>query len=322
MNRPTQRNIPELSDALGETLYSLRLNGLMYASSEMSAPWGVDMPPMAGRMQFHIVTKGACWLQFPDHAPVCLHPGDLALMPRGEGHRISSSLEQPCEPFFDIPVTKLSERFELMRHGGGGEETVITCGVLSFDHAAGQKLIAQLPPIIHMQSDQGELPGQLEALVQLMAEEAISLSAGGETVIAHLADIIVIQAIRHWVTHAPEASQGWLGALKDPKIGKALAAIHAHPESAWTVERLASHAGMSRSGFSARFSDIVGTSVKQYLTEWRMSLARMRIMQSQVTLADLAEEMGYQSEAAFSRAYKRVFGVPPLRAKVGLPSGL
>lgn len=318
MNTAPQRTIPQLSDALGETLYSLRLNGLMYANSAMSAPWGVEMPPMEGRMQFHIVTKGACCLQFPDHEPVCLQPGELALMPRGEGHLISSTLEQPCEPFFDIPVTKLSERFEVMRHGGGGEETLITCGVLSFDHVAGQKLVAQLPPVIHMQSDEGVLPGQLQALIQLMAAEASTLSAGGETVVAHLADIIVIQAIRYWVEHSPEASQGWLGGLKDPKIGKALAAIHAHPESAWTVERLASHAGMSRSGFSARFSEVIGTSVKQYLTEWRMSLARMKIKQTQVTLADLAEEMGYQSEAAFSRAYKRVFGVSPMRGRVEL----
>ncbi len=134
--------------------------------------------------------------------------------------------------------------------------------------------------------------------------------------ISNLADIIVIQAIRHWIDHAPEANVGWLGALKNPKIGKALAVIHAQPEKNWTVESLAQHAGMSRSGFSAKFSEIIGTSAKQYLTEWRMSLARMKILQSPVLLVDLAEELGYKSEAAFSRAYKRIFGVPPLRPKL------
>lgn len=313
MESHNERDIPELRDTLGETLYSLRLNGLVYANSELSAPWGVEMPPMEGKMMFHIVTQGGCWLRFPDHEDVYLQPGDLALLPKGEGHFISSDLSMACEPFFDIPVSKLTERFEFMCYGGGGEQTLLTCGVLSFDHVAGKKLITQLPPLIRIQSEDGELTGSLHALIQMMAEEATMLGPGGETVIAHLADIIVIKAIRYWVEHSPEANTGWLGALKDPKIGKVLAQMHAHPESTWTIERLAAEAGMSRSGFSAKFTEVIGTSAKQYLTEWRMNLARMKIMQSPVSLIDLAEELGYTSEAAFSRAYKRVFGVPPLR---------
>ncbi len=312
-----QRTIPESADTLGETLYSLRLDGLMYAQSELSAPWGIEMPPMSGKMMFHIVTEGGCWLRFPDHEAVFVQPGELVLLLKGEGHSIASAENLACQPFFDIPVSQLSERFEFLRYGGGGDVTRLTCGVLSFDHVAGAKLISQLPQLIHMKSHNGVLPARLQSLVQLMAEEARALSAGGETVVAHLADIIVIQAIRYWVEHSPEANKGWLGALKDPKIGKALAVIHAHPESAWTVDRLAQHAGMSRSGFSARFTEVIGTSVKQYVTEWRMSLARMKIMQSPIALADLAEALGYQSEAAFSRAYKRVIGAPPLRQKQG-----
>ncbi len=315
METKHQRNIPKSKDILGETLYSLRLNGVMYAKSELTAPWGMDMPPMNGKMMFHIVTHGCCWLRFPDRESLFLRPGELALLPRGEGHVIASEEHQEGKPFFDVPVNKLSERFEFVRYGGGGEETLLTCGVLSFDHAVGQKLVSQLPRYIHMKSENGRLPGQLQPLIQLMAEEAKTLGTGGETVVAHLADIIVIQAIRYWVEHAKEASKGWLGALKDPKIGKALAVIHAKPESIWTVDRLAEQVGMSRSGFSARFTQVIGTSVKQYVTEWRMSLARMKIMQSHMTLSDLAEELGYQSEAAFSRAYKRVMGVPPLRQK-------
>ncbi|MGH1373774.1 MAG: AraC family transcriptional regulator [Cellvibrionaceae bacterium] len=310
-----QRDIPEPEDTLGEALYSLRLNGTVYASSELSAPWGMDMPPMEGKMMFHIITQGGCWLRLANQSKVYLQPGELVLLPRGEGHKLGSDIDVGYDPFFDIPVTKISERFEFIRHGGGGEQTLLTCGVLSFDHVIGEKLIAQLPPIIHMQSEDGQLPTSLKALIQLMADEASSLDPGGETVVAHLADIIVIQAIRYWLNHAPEAQEGWLGALKHPKIGKALALIHTHPESSWTVERLAEQAGMSRSGFSAKFTEVIGTSVKQYLTEWRMNLARMKILQSPVPLIELAEELGYTSEAAFSRAYKRVFGVPPLRQK-------
>lgn len=313
MQQAKQRNIPQAKDTLGETLYSLRLNGLVYANSELRAPWGMAMPAMTGKIMFHVVTQGCCWLRMAGDKVVRLNTGDLALLPKGEGHNISSDPSIEGEPFFNIPVEQISERFELIRYGGDGEQTQLTCGVLSFDHAVGQKLISQLPLLILMQSKDGQLPKTLQSMIQLMAEEASTLSAGGETVVAHLADIIVIKAIRYWIEHAPESSQGWLGALKDPKISKALAAMHTQPAYAWTVERLAAKAGMSRSGFSARFTEVIGTSAKQYLTEWRMQLARTKIMQSPVPLIELAETLGYSSEAAFSRAYKRVFGEPPLR---------
>jgi AraC-like DNA-binding protein len=274
----------------------------------------MDMPPLEGKMMFHIITKGGFWLRFSDHDDVYLKSGDIALLPRGEGHQIAYDQTIECKPFFDIPVTQISERFELIRYGGDGEGTSLTCGVLSFDSLAAQKLVSKLPSLILMKSEDALLPGSLQVLIQLMEEEAATLCAGGETVLANLADIVVIKAIRHWIEHSPEANQGWLRALKDRKIGKALALMHAHPESAWTLESLADQVGMSRSGFSARFTEVVGLSAKQYLTEWRMGMARMKIMHSSVSLIELAEKFGYTSEAAFSRAYKRVFGVPPLRA--------
>jgi len=313
MTTNKQRKIPKLSDALGETLYSLRLNGVIYAQSELTAPWGIEMPPMSGKMMFHIVTQGSCWLKLPTQESIRLESGELLLLPKGEGHSICSEESIQCEPFFDIEVSQLSERFEFMRYGGGGTQTLLTCGVLSFEHVAGKKLITQLPQYIHIKQGTEQFNEQMNSLIKLMNEEALTLGAGGETVIANLADIIVIKAIRHWIEHAPEAGQGWLGALKDPKIGKALSVIHSQPNVNWTVERLAQQAGMSRSGFSARFSEVIGTSAKQYLTEWRMSLARLKIMQSPVPLIELAESLGYTSEAAFSRAYKRIFGEPPLR---------
>lgn len=319
MKTTHQRDIPTPQDPLGETLYSLRLNGVIYAKSELTAPWGIDMPPLEGKIMFHIITQGACWLRLPDHADTYLQPGDIALLARGEGHLISYDEHIQCEPFFDIPVTQISKRFEFIQYGGGGETTLLTCGVLGFDTVVGQKLISQLPSIIHMKSGEG-VTHSLQELIKLMAEESKALSVGGEAIVAHLADIIVIKAIRHWLDHAPEANKGWLGALKDPKIGKALNAMHTNPESDWTLESLAAEVGMSRSGFSARFTEVIGTSAKQYLTEWRMGLARMKIMESPISLIELAEDLGYTSEAAFSRAYKRVFGVPPLRESRVKPS--
>lgn len=318
------RDIPSHSDTLGETLYSLRLNGLIYANSELTAPWGIAMPPLMGKMMFHIVTQGSCWLSFENGQSHFLQPGELALVPKGLGHTISHEKEQACEPFFDIPVTKLSERYEFLRYGGKRKAneresqshlTRLICGVLSFDHLAGQKLVEQLPEVIHLTPSKDNLPLSLQNMIQTLEQEAATLAPGGETIMTHLADIIVIQAIRSWITQNNSGTSGWLSGLQHPKLSKALSAIHTQPQHAWTVDKLAKLSGMSRSGFSAQFTQVIGTSVKHYLTEWRMNLARNKIQHTSVTLSDLAEELGYQSEAAFSRAYKRILGEPPLRPK-------
>jgi len=151
----------------------------------------------------------------------------------------------------------------------------------------------------------------LQSTLRFIAREARELRPGGETVITHLADILTIQAIRAWIDSVPETERGWLAALRDKPIGTALAAIHREPEKDWTVESLAKAVGLSRSGFSARFTKLVGESAKRYLTRLRMQLARLQLQESSDSLGVLAERFGYQSEAAFSRAFKREFGVAP-----------
>ena len=315
MAASNKRTLPALQDILGEVLYSLRFEGALYSKSELTSPWGIDMPPMEDKIMFHILTKGECWLHIKDHEDIHLTSGDIVLLPRGEGHQIACDQSSVHKPFFDIPVTQISDRFEQIKYGGGGTQTSLTCGVLGLFNLTARKLASQLPPLIHVKNEDSDLPTSLCTLIKLMEKEAETLRAGGEAVLSSLADIIVIQVIRHWIEHAPEANQGWLGGMKDPQIGKALALMHDSPGVTWTLERLAQQIGMSRSGFSARFSEVMGISAKQYLTEWRMEMARLKIMHSPVSLIELAEEFGYNSEAAFSRAYKRVFGVPPLRKR-------
>ena len=312
INRVATRDVPRHTDPLGEMLYLIRLNGALYCQSELTSPWGIEMPAMTGKMMFHIVLHGECWLNSGDKS-IQLSAGSLALLPSGLGHTISSDQHQNAVPLFDITIQQISDRYELMEFGGGGDYTQLACGVISFDHVAGAKLIEQLPSQIHIPSAEAESNLQLSTTLQLLQAEAASLNTGGETVMAHLADIIVIQAIRHWLETAEEAQTGWIAALKDPKIGKALSAMHEQPSEPWTVDSLASIAGMSRSGFTAKFTEQTGNSVKQYLTEWRMSLARMRLQHESLPLGQLAEELGYQSEAAFSRAYKRIMGESPVR---------
>jgi AraC-like DNA-binding protein len=307
----TSTKIPAFTDPLGETLHLLRLTGTLYCRSELTAPWGVDLPAFEGCMMFHVVTAGHCWLEVEGDEPRLLQQGSLALVPHGTGHRIRSSQTAEAEPLFDIPVEQVSDRYEIMRYGGAGELTHLTCGVVRFDHVAGQQLMALLPRVLQIDTWADDEGSWLQSTLRFIAREARELRPGGETVITHLADILIIQAIRSWIDSAPQADRGWLAALRDDQVGRALAAIHREPEKDWTVALLAKEVGMSRSGFSARFTSLVGESAMRYLTQWRMQLARAQLLETSDPLSVLADRLGYQSEAAFSRAFKRVFGVSP-----------
>ena len=322
MKLRTNTNIPEFTDPLGETLHLLKLTGTLYCRSELTAPWGIEMPPFEGYMMFHVVTGGHCWLEVEGEEPHLLQQGSLALVPHGNGHCIRCNPTDEVVPLFDIPVEQVSDRYEIMHYGGAGELTQLTCGVVRFDHVAGRQLISLLPKVLQIDTWADEESSWLQSTLRFIAREARELRPGGETVITHLADILIIQAIRSWIDSTSESDRGWLAALRDNHIGRALAAIHREPENDWTVASLAKEVGMSRSGFSARFTNLVGESAKRYLTQWRMQLARVQLQETSDSLSILAERLGYQSEAAFSRAYKRVFGVPPGSARHTAASSL
>jgi len=303
--------IPELIDPLGEVLHLLRLTGTLYSRADLTAPWAIDLPAFQDCMMFHVVTAGQCWLFVDDEEPRLLQQGSLALVPHGNGHSIRRSPDDKPVPLFDIPVEQISNRYEIMNYGGGGELTQLTCGVVRFDHVAGKQLMELLPRVLQINSWSNDEGNWLQSTLRFIAHEARTLQPGGETVITHLADILIIQAIRSWINSAPEAKQGWLAALRDSHVGQALALIHREPEKNWTVASLAKAVGMSRSGFSARFTNLLGESVMRYLTHWRMQLAHQQLQQTTDSLSILADRTGYQSEAAFCRAFKRVFGVSP-----------
>ncbi len=303
--------IPTFADPLGETLHLLQLTGSLYCRAELTAPWGIDMPPLEDCMMFLIVTAGAGWLEVEGEEPQFLRQGSLTLIPHGTGHRVRSDLDAHSESLFDLPVEQVSERYEIMRHGGGGEFTHATCGVVRFDHAAAQHLIPLLPKVIQVDTWEEDDGSWLQSTLRFITREAKELRPGGETVITRLADILVIQAIRSWLDSAPEANSGWIAALRDEQIGQALVAIQREPERDWTVGSLASEVGMSRSAFSARFTNLVGESAMRYLTRWRMQLARTQLRQTSDSLSVLAFRLGYQSEASFCRAFRREFGESP-----------
>lgn len=299
------------TDPLGEALHFLRMSGIFYCRSEFTAPWALALPPFENCVMFHIVTSGQCWLRVPGASDLLLRPGDLALVPHGEGHDLFSHADAPTAKLFDLPREEVSDRYELLRHGGGGEPSTVICGVVKFEHPSAKQLVRLLPRQINVDGWSSSETEWIQSTLRLMAAEAREPRAGGETVITRLADILVIQAIRAWIARDPAAQTGWLGALRDKQIGRSIALIHRNPATDWTLATLAGQVGMSRSAFAERFTQLVGESAMQYVVNWKMNTASMWIRESETPLAEIASRLGYESEAAFSRAFKRVLGASP-----------
>jgi AraC-like DNA-binding protein len=299
------------ADPLGEALHFLRMNGAFYCRSELTAPWGLTMPPMPGYLWFHVVTSGRLWLETGVDDAGWIGPGELALVPHGEGHVLRSEAGAPAPGILELERELVSDRYEILRHGVGGAPTGLMCGAVRFEHPAARNLIEILPKTIHIEASSSPRLEWMQSLLRLMAAEAAELRPGGEAVITRLGDILVIQAIRAWMESDPAAQTGWLGALQDPQIGRAISLIHRDPARDWTVASLADELAMSRSAFAARFTDLVGEPVMRYVARWRMHVAVAALKGEGATVGELADRLGYRSEAAFGRAFKRVIGISP-----------
>jgi AraC-like DNA-binding protein len=310
------------ADPLAEALHYLRMNGAFYCRSELSAPWGMTLMPMPGCMWFHVVCAGRAWVESGAAAPLLLAPGELALVPHGEGHRLRSEPGAPAPEIMALEREVVSDRYEVIRHGGGGTPTALICGAVRFEHAAARSVVDLLPDVIHVVAADAPRTDRLFGTLALLAAEAIELEPGGEAVITRLADIVVIQALRWWIETDPAARTGWLGALRDPQMGRAVALIQREPARPWTLAALAGEVAMSRSAFAARFTQLVGEPPMEYVTRWRMHVALTALMHDGATASELAHRLGYRSEAAFARAFKRVVGVPPGAVKRAPAVGL
>lgn len=299
------------ADPLAEALHLLRMNGAFYCRSELTAPWGLTLPPMPGYVWFHVVVSGAMQLETDGSDPTQLQRGDLALVPHGRGHQLRSNPGAPVPGILELDRELVSDRYEILRHGDGGAPTTLICGAVRFEHPAARNLIEVLPETIHVEASSSPDAGWLQSTLAFMSAEAREPRPGGEAVITRLGDILVIQAIRAWIETDPGGQAGWLGALRDPQIGRAITLIQRDPARAWTVADLAEELAMSRSAFAARFTELAGEPVMQYVTRWRMHVALSALQEEGATVAELANRLGYRSEAAFARAFKRVLGVPP-----------
>lgn len=299
-------------DRLARVLHTLRMRSTFYCHAELGEPWALEMPAIADSVSFHVLTTGSCWLRLPATEPIELRAGDLALVPHGLGHDLLSEPDAGRGPRVDLlPQQYLSEHYSKLRHGGTGRGAQLICGVVSFDSPAARELTRTLPAVLFVDGDTISAASSVRDTLRLMASELSHPQLGGEAVATRLADILVVQAIRGWLTTTPDATTGWLRALQDERIGRALEAIHDNPGHEWSLDRLARYAAMSRSSFSARFTELVGEAPIVYLTRWRMNIARSRLAEEPITVRALAADLGYQSEAAFNRAFARVTGRTP-----------
>ncbi|TRY29819.1 AraC family transcriptional regulator [Aliiglaciecola sp. M165] len=295
---------------IGRLLDSLRMESAFFTQSRLSMPWALSMPAMHNCMMFHIVAEGSALFQV-GNTEIQLNSGDFILFPKGEGHELSDGICQSFTPLDELPINAVTERYETLSFGGGGAQTTMVCGVLLFQHPLAIKLLGILPTFIVIQQD-SETPSDIvDNISRLLEAETSTIGMGAEAVIARLADILVITAMRQHLQDLSEDKIGWLGALEDDRIGHALKLIHDSPDHHWSLEELAHDVGMSRTSFAQQFKRLVGNTPMEYLTEWRMSLAYSKLQLSKDSMLVIALDIGYQSEAAFSRAFKKVIGKSP-----------
>lgn len=308
-------------DALSETLRVVRLIGAIFINGRFTAPWCYQSPhadsaapflePDAERVViFHLITEGNCYVELDGQTPVRLTAGDAVIFPQGHAHRMTSEPGLAAASGARLNVV-LARRPRQLAYGGGGAVTRLVCGYLASDARLARMLLAGLPPLVKVNVRGSNAGAWLEASLRYALSEARSPRPGGAGVLAKLAEVLFIEVLRVYMNEQGDGRTGWLAGVGDRIVGAALSALHKNPAKPWTLEELAQEASTSRSVLAERFAHLVGSSPMQYLMQWRMLLAANLLCRSNAPLARIAEEVGYQTDTAFSRAFRREYGVPP-----------
>jgi AraC-like DNA-binding protein len=299
-------------DPVADVLFGLRAMDSCYMRCELSAPWGIRIPacPHPGGTSLHFVARGHAWLTAAGRR-TALEEGDLVLFLHGDESLLVDAPDTPERAVYTVP--ELSHPVEL-RHGGGGEGAlVLSAGARlgSPDHP----VISLLPAVLLIGRSGDPADEWVQATLRALGAEAAIPRPGGETIMTRLCDVLLLQAIRCWIESSSDAHRGWLRALRDEHVGRALAAMHRDPARAWTVASLAEVAHLSRAAFAQRFAELVGGSPMAYMAEHRMRLAAVMLREEGLSPGEVAYRVGYGSLAAFSRAFKRVTGSSPGAAR-------
>lgn len=309
-------------DALSETLRVVRLVGAIFINARFTAPWCYQSPhadqaapflePGAERVViFHLITEGECFVELGHAPPARLVAGDAVIFPQGHAHRMASEPGLPPASGARLDAV-LARRPRTLAYGGGGPTTRLVCGYLACDARLARLLLAGLPSLVKVNVRGSPAGAWLEASVRYAMAEARSPNRpGGAGVLAKLAEVLFIEVLRLYMNEQTEGRTGWLAGVNDRIVGTALKAMHARPGHPWTLDELARTASSSRSVLAERFQQLVGSSPMQYLTQWRMVLAANLLRGSNAPLAAIAEDVGYQTDTAFSRAFRREYGAPP-----------
>lgn len=301
-------------DPLSQMLLGLRLEGVDYTKCRMKAPWGLDFPAQSAAY-FHLVTEAPCWLREPSGRWVALAPGDAVLFPRGTAHRLASAPEAEAAPFAQCPRTPLCCAIAETRGGGDGLETLLFGGNLAFNLDADHPLLRMMPDLMWVHDLAMHEPA-IPSLLATMTCELTLDRVGSAGIVTRLADVVAAALIRTWIEKGCGEGIGWVAAARDPHLGRVLAAIHLEPTRDWTVEALASLMGASRSGFAERFAAVVGQTPARYVAQVKMHQARQWLAADRLRIGVVAQRLGYESEASFSRAFKRITGLAPSQARV------
>lgn len=306
-------------DALSDLIRVIRLTGGLFLDAEFTAPWCVlsQVEPEECRpfllearhiISFHYVVAGSMYLTVEGEPPLRLSRGDIVLLPRNDRHVLGSATDlSPVSVSLQQPA---DNGFPRILYGGGGERTHIVCGFLGSDEPF-SPLLATLPRLLSLNVADTGGGDWMASSFQFAAREITRDALGSASSISRLSELLFIEALRRYITSLPLEQRGWFAALRDPFISRALALMHSRPDQPWTAEMLASKVGLSRSAFAERFTTQLGQPPMHYLAQWRMNLAAQRLRASRDPIAKIAGEIGYDSEAAFSRAFKRQFGEPP-----------
>jgi AraC-like DNA-binding protein len=311
-------------DTLSGVLKSVNLEGAIYLNAEFTAPWCIQGKfgvasvkqrlPMADHVvYFHFLTEGACKVRLADRAQVLdVTSGDLVLFPQDDKHVMGSDLRlTPVETDTLPRVNTADADFIEMRHGGGGAVTRFVCGYLACSRSVLRPLLEVLPRVLRIPLGDREASGLLRELLRSGVRESQASRPGSQSTLAKLAELVFVDALRRYVEDLPPGGKGWLAGVRDAHVGRALALIHDEPGRTWTVDELARQVALSRSALAERFAALVGEPPMRYLMRWRLALAARTLRSGKEAISRVAERSGYQSEAAFTRAFRKEFGVPP-----------
>ena len=297
-------------DLASELLLGMRLVGVQYKRIEVTAPFGLGFGHVPGRAQFHFVGRGPIYLRSASGALHCLQTGDAALLPQGGQHSLLSSPEIPCKDITGFESVDLCATVCGVQPADGQGDALVFSGCMEFDLGGMQMLVTSMPEVMLVGTLLNRSP-ELRAMLDAMEQEAQARRAGSVGILARLADVVSAFIVRGWVECGCGDATGWVQALRDPRLGKVILALHRDPGRAWTVAQLAAEMDSSRSVFAERFLAVTGMTPLRYLTELRMRLAAQWISRDREPIESVAYRLGYGSLAAFSRAFKRTMGRSP-----------